>query len=100
MKFLCICNCGHSRSVAMCRSLHHKGHEAVPAGYGTASSAIPMLANWADFVVLMEPGFADAVPFYCRDKIAVNDVGPDVWSNPYNPDLRALCDRFRDGKGW
>ncbi len=100
MKALCICQYGHSRSVAMCRVLHHRNHEAVACGVGTALSAIPALVAWADVIILMQGTFAWSIPKEFGDKVVINDVGPDIWSNPYNPDLRALCDRFIKAKGW
>jgi len=90
LKYLCVCQYAHSRSVAMCRYLHGKGVEAVAAGAGTAPSVFGVLGAWADKIVVMEPDFARAVPPEFRDKIVLVNVGPDRWSNPYNADLAAL----------
>lgn len=103
MKALCICQYGHSRSVAMCRSLHAKGHEAVAVGYDTAPSAIRPLYEWADVVIFMANNFilrAGLDMVELSQKGVICHVGPDVWSNPYHPELKQLCDAFVREKGW
>ena len=99
MKFLTVCHYAHSRSVAMCRYLHHRNQEAVAVGCGTAPSAFAPMAAWADKIVLMEPGFVRCVPPEHRHKVVVIDVGHDRWSNPYHPDLAALIERLADAAG-
>jgi hypothetical protein len=94
VKFLCICQYGHSRSVAMCRALHSRGHEAAALGWATAWTAIPTLAAWADRVVVVEPQFSTYVPVEFQGKVAVCDLGPDRWANPYHPELAKLCRKF------
>ena len=96
MKYLTVCNYAHSRSVAMCRYLHNRGQEAVAVGCGTAPSAFGPMSEWADKIVLMEPGFVRCVPESQRHKVVVIDVGHDRWSNPYSPDLAALIERLAD----
>lgn len=100
MRFLCLCQYGHSRSVACCRVLQSKGHEAAALGWGTALSAIPDLAIWADKIILMEPMFDRFVPVNQRHKVVVFNVGPDRWSNPYNVELQELCRKMADEKGY
>lgn len=91
--FLCICQYGHSRSVACARALHIRGYSAVAAGAETCGSAIRNgLALWADAIIIMQPAFMAAVPEQYRSKVRVLDVGPDKWSNPYHPELAALID--------
>ncbi len=87
MKFLCICQWGHSRSVALCRVLHGLGHGAVAIGECSNGGAIHPLSEWADKILVLQPMFADAVPQQHRVKIIDFDVGPDRWSNPYNQEL-------------
>lgn len=99
MKFLCVCQYGHSRSVAMCRALHALKHEAVAAGLGTAPNAIPVIAKWADLIIVMEGWMVAQLPPGWTP-VVVCDVGPDVWSNPYHPQLRELCQQFCTEKGW
>lgn len=92
MKYLCICQWGHSRSVAMAKTLQEKyGQEAVACGVDGAESAIPVLGEWADYIFVMQPHFMDWVPEALRHKVVVTDVGYDKWSNPYHPELLALC---------
>jgi hypothetical protein len=100
MKFLCLCHYGHSRSVALCRVLHARGHEAVPVGVGTSPSAIPRLCLWADKVVCLQEGFAKHVPPGFAGKVVIMDVGPDRWSNPYNQDLQKVLGKMCDEQGW
>lgn len=104
MKFICICNYGHSRSVAMCRVLHERNHEAIPVGYDTSYDAAMTLMSmcWPDHVIFMTKELAQKapIPIGSRRKIEINDVGPDIWSNPYNQDLLKLCAKFADSKGW
>lgn len=90
MKFLCICQCGHSRSVAMTRVLHHLGYPAVAIGAEHSGDAINQLAPWADKIIVMELRFAGFVPSHLRDRVVVFDVGPDRWSNPYNQELLGI----------
>ena len=98
MKFLCVCQYGHSRSVALCRVLHSRGIGAVAVGVGTNGGAIAPLAEWADVIAVLQPAFASHVPEAHRHKIADFDVGPDRWSNPYNQELldilREKVERF------
>lgn len=90
-KFLCICQYGHSRSVALCRVLHGKGFPAVAAGFGTSGDAIAVLSEWADVVALMTPEGVYQIPTEQRHKITkAFEIGPDKWSNPYNQELLAI----------
>jgi hypothetical protein len=89
-RFLCVCQYGHSRSVALCRVLHGLGLQAVACGFATAPDALPALAAWADVVALLTPEAAPLIPAAHRHKVADFNVGPDRWSNPYHPELRAI----------
>lgn len=97
MKCLCICQCGHSRSVALSRLLHEKGIPAVAIG-ATTSGAVELLSAWADRVFVLQACFAEHVPLNQRHKVVVFDVGPDRWANPYNQELlgilREMLDKF------
>lgn len=99
MNFLAICQYGHSRSVCCCRVLHQYGHKAVAAGVGTAGSAISLLSEWADVILVMEPQYISHVPVNDRDKVVVIDVGRDRWSNPYNQELHAIIEIMLADKG-
>lgn len=91
MKFLCICQYGHSRSVALCRVLHGKGFPAVAAGWTTSGDAISVLSQWADVIALMTPEGIGQIPVVNRHKVTdVFNIGPDKWSNPYSQELLAI----------
>jgi hypothetical protein len=91
MKFLCICQYGHSRSVACCRVLHGQGQTAVAAGWSTSGDAIAVLSRWADAICLVSgvDGLTQ-IPYDQRHKVHNLDVGPDRWSNPYNQELQEI----------
>lgn len=90
MKYLCICQWGHSRSVALTRVLHGKGQQAVAVGWAGGSTAIDTLSKWADKILVLESSFASYVPENQRHKVVDFHVGVDRWSNPYNQDLLNL----------
>lgn len=52
-KWLCLCQYGHSRSVALARLLHSRGIPAVAAGVWTGGSAIAVLSEWADVIAVL-----------------------------------------------
>ena len=95
MRALCVCHYGHSRSVALVRVLHGKGIEAVAAGAFTAGSQFLRAAcEQATHIFVMEPHFLEQIPHEERDKVVCLNVGPDKWSNPYNQELLALCEKL------
>jgi glycosyltransferase involved in cell wall biosynthesis len=89
IKNLCICHWGHSRSVCLARLLHGKGQAAVAIGFASSGGAIAPLSAWADRIFVLQADYAKYVPAEHAAKVVVMDVGPDVWANPYNADLRA-----------
>ena len=92
MNCLCICWYAHSRSVALARLLQFKGHKAVAIGIGTSGDAIDILAPWANKIFVLEENYKDFVPKEYQDKVVVFDVGPDIWSNPYNMELAGILE--------
>jgi hypothetical protein len=100
MKALCICQYGHSRSVALARVLRGAFNSAishvsnlydtVAIGWETAPSAVVLLSQWADVIFVLETSYISYVPMPCRGKVVVFDVGRDRWSNPYNQELSTL----------
>lgn len=91
MKILCMCRYGHSRSVALARALHEKGHEAVAVGWMTAgNAAIETLSHWADSIAVVDHGGDREIPSTCSRKVSDFDAGPDRWSNPYHPELFSI----------
>lgn len=96
MKFLCICQYGHSRSAGLVRSLHAKKQEAVAAGYATSPSALAVLGEWADVIVICSVEYKLRRPElqHLQSKVVYFPIGPDKWSNPYHHELKAICDTF------
>ena len=91
MKCLCVCQYGHSRSVALTRVLHRDKVEAAAVGRMTAPAALAVLAEWADVIAVLDRAFVAKLPAEHRHKVTDNfHVGPDVWSNPYSRELDAL----------
>ena len=53
-RILCVCRWGHSRSVAMAKTLHHMKIEAVSGGFqGAGPEVLQMLSAWADVILPM-----------------------------------------------
>ncbi len=93
-RVLCVCQYGHSRSVALARRLHHRKIVAVAAGWSTGGDALAVLSAWADVIAVMTPEIVNThIPAEHRHKVADFNVGPDRWSNPYNHELLAICDK-------
>ena len=98
MKFLCICQYGHSRSVALSRVLQQRGHAAVAIGWMTSGDAMKPLAQWADKICVLETHFRQYVPSEHIGKVIDFNVGRDRWSNPYNQELLAILGGMADEK--
>jgi hypothetical protein len=92
-KYLCICQGGNSRSVAMAYVLKYAldGDALSCSAEKNTSETIKMLGEWADKIIIMQPGFIGVVPLELRDKVLCVNVGPDVWCNGLHPDLANLC---------
>lgn len=93
MKALCVCQYGQSRSVGLARCIRklRQGHEAASVGWESSPSALPYLCHWADVVFIVEPSYLKRIQPQHHAKVVLLDLGPDVWSNPYHPDLYAKC---------
>ncbi len=88
---LCVCQAGHSRSVALTRLLHSRGKEAIACGWHTSPSTLADLSCMADCIFVMQAKFIEAIPTEYRHKVDTHfDVGPDRWSNPYHPELASI----------
>ena len=90
MKILCVCQYGHSRSVALARVFHSMGHGAVSIGWATNGGAIECLSDWADIIATLETQYARYVPIRSTAKIVDFNVGADRWVNPYHPELARI----------
>lgn len=105
MKFLCVCEAGCVRSGALAFSLRYNFGQGrvLQASYSkTPQEDLDMLAAWADYIVVMEPKFADKFEEF-KEKVRFLNVGPDVWRNPLHPALQEIvsqaADRWR-AKDW
>ena len=96
MFILCVCQYGHSRSVALARALHARSYDAVAAGTATAGAALPILAEEATDIFLLDDALRGYIPKEFQGKIVSFHVGPDRWVNPYHPELRAILDAMLD----
>jgi len=93
-RVLCVCQYGHSRSVALARFLHSQNIEAVAIGWQTAGHKFTeTLVRESTKVVTLQDGYLGkilnqinclALPHVCFD------VGLDRWVNPYNAELSGL----------
>lgn len=97
-KYLCVCQYGHSRSVAMTRVLHARGLQAVAVGWYTSPDWLIALSHAADKIIALESKCIVHIPETCRNKIILMDIGPDRWSDPYNAELYAMLSRLVDTK--
>jgi hypothetical protein len=105
VRFLCLCEGGIVRSSALASVLRWEfGQDALAASAEkNAPETIAMLCEWANYVIVMQPRFAGAVPARYAHKVHVLDVGPDVWKNPLHPELLTIvgdaAEKWRD-RGW
>ncbi len=99
MNYLCVCQYGHSRSVALTRVLHHHNIPAVACGWQTAGEFLEWLCMKADRILLLEESFSQYIPLGYRDRCVVLDVGRDRWSNPYHPELLQLLTTMCENAG-
>jgi hypothetical protein len=94
VKFLCVCNAAHTRSVACANALKRRGQNAIAAArHYNVPEPMAMLSRWADRIILMYHWEPDFIPASERRKVRWLDVGHDVWHDPTNPQLVAIVDR-------
>ena len=109
MKFLCLCNHGNVRSVAL-RTLiwrtngdkltgttpelikNFVKNEAIAMGaHSTTRETLEMLINWADKVIDLSDNDEQINPLLeelSGDKYIRYDIGPDIWGYSLHPDLQ------------
>jgi hypothetical protein len=89
MRILCVCHGGRVRSVALRHILIDQfGHDVLACGAAKQSTeTMAMLCRWAEAILLLEPGYVEAVPPEFRHKSQVLDVGPDTWGD----DVKTAC---------
>ena len=98
MKILTVCRGGHVRSVGLKYLLHYgveERHDVIACGYeSNTQETREMLYSWADYIVVMQPHFAEYVPekFHNSEdgarKLFCYDVGEDRFLNPFHPELQ------------
>jgi predicted protein tyrosine phosphatase len=95
MKFLCVCDGGNVRSVALAYVLHDRlGHEAIAVGRQRVSpQTLRTFCAWADRVVVLQPHMEESIPEEFRPKVWCVDVGPDRFGLSIHPELLALAER-------
>src|SRR3990167_1193259 len=91
MKWLCVCEGGNVRSVAMAKELKQRYHQdALAVGIRKNDQAnVAMLCAWADVIVLMQPEFGYKLIRSMRRKVRVVDVGVDRYHTATHPELVA-----------
>jgi len=89
MKILSACHAGIARSAAMGRELKKHGHDVLVVGLGYNSpETVSLLGEWADTIVVLQKELLELVPSEFRHKVVLADIGPDIWSDPSNRDLK------------
>lgn len=84
---LCVCQCGHTRSVSLKKVFNNIGKEAIAIGWQTEPELLKILSSWADEIYVLEKYFKDKIPKEQQYKVIVFDVGPDNYGNPHSPAL-------------
>jgi hypothetical protein len=87
-KWLCVCEGGTNRSVALALQLKQAGQDALAGSWRYNSpETFQMLVLWADYVVVMQAEFAPilheqlGLSHLIGDKMRCVDVGPDVYGS-------------------
>lgn len=95
MKILTVCRAGQCRSVSAKIALANRGHDVLAIGWEkNTKETMEMLCDWADRIIVMKKEFCDKIPAKSADKMICFDVGRDVWSNPFHPELRHKIDNI------
>lgn len=89
-KILCLCQYGHSRSVALAREFHGRNIAAVAMGVGTAGPWLDAACEAATAICLLDDALIGAIAERHRHKVTSFHVGADRWVNPYHPELAAI----------
>jgi hypothetical protein len=91
-KFLCMCQGGCVRSVALAHILKYPyEQDAIACGWeGNTPETREMLYKWADYIVLMQPEFIKHVPDDHHRKVRVADVGIDRFGSSTHSELRGI----------
>ena len=95
---LCVCQYGHSRSVALAREFHKRAIPAVAVGVVTAGPAGEVLMREAAAICLLDYALRGSIPGGYGAKVDSFHVGPDRWVNPYNTELAGILSKMVDEK--
>ena len=95
---LCVCQYGHSRSVALAREFHKRAIPAVAMGVATAGQAGEVLMREAAAICLLDYALRGAIPGGHGAKVDSFHVGHDRWVNPYNTELAGILSKMVDEK--
>lgn len=98
MRFLCVCNSGIHRSVAMAKELRQRGHTASAVGFEDRTLADK--SQYADVIVLMGYQFKKCVPEDFKGDVVVCDPIARCGPHPNKPELEIHCKAFAVAKGW
>jgi hypothetical protein len=75
-------------------------HDAIAAAWRyNSKETLAMLSEWADCIVVMQPGGVKYLAEQFRQKIKVCDVGPDRWRSAVHPELTDICMRWSRSEG-
>lgn len=91
-KFLTICEGGNVRSVSLAYVLRYGfDQDSVALSHAkTPQKTLDMMCGWADYIVCMQPKFANRIKDKYIKKLRVVDVGDDRWMNPLHQDLTSF----------
>lgn len=88
MKFVCMCQKGNCRSVALAFLLKKMGHYAVAIGWKTVDPEIKRhLFEWADQIIVMRGYILKHVERPYRKKTVVFNVGRDTYFKGHDETL-------------
>jgi predicted protein tyrosine phosphatase len=92
-KFLCVCQGGSCRSVALAFLFKYKyGQDSLACGWeGNTPETLNMLCEWADGIFILESHFKEKIDEKYHHKLSVYDVGPDRFFQ-INKELLSILD--------
>lgn len=93
MKAVMVCAAGMNRSHALVlNSKEMWGWDSLPVGVWGNPSVFPVLAPWADRIVLVERWWPEHfIPSAYLNKVVWLETGVDIWGSPKHPELYALA---------
>lgn len=90
-RILCVCDEGNNRSVHFGHPLKYWGNDVLTLGLNkNEADTQAMLFEWADVILLTAATQLAKVPWDCRPKVLLLDVGEDHYPRPFNPTLARI----------